>query len=347
MSAVAQGTVVEPAATAAVSSDHVLQVSQLSKRYGEQTVLEPLDFTLDRGEILGIVGPSGSGKSTLLQLINLLKRPTSGSIKLDGQELTTLNGRQLRLARRRIGMAFQSAALYSRRTARKNVSLPLEYMGVADRQIREITDHLIAQVGLTERADYYPGQLSGGQKQRVGIARALALSPSVLLADEITSGLDGRTSESILKLVARFRDELNLAVLLVTHEMDVIRSVADSVLFLHDGQLVDRGRTSELLRDADSLAGMQLHGLRGKPSAYDASVVEVVYGSPSVPTDWLSRLTRQLDSNVELLEASIEPLNGSSYGRARLRLADTAKHDDLLAALPDLDLLPVTVEREA
>jgi D-methionine transport system ATP-binding protein len=335
-----------PSGVGQVFADRVLEVHQLSKRYGEHTVLEPVDFTLNRGEILGIVGPSGSGKSTLLQLINLLKRPSSGSVKLDGQELTTLKSKQLRVARRKIGMAFQSAALYQRRTARRNVSIPLEYLGVAKHQVREVTDHLLEVVGLADRADYYPAQLSGGQKQRVGIARALALSPSVLLADEITSGLDPKTSDSILELILGLRADLNLAVLFVTHEMSVVRSVADSVLFLEAGRLVEHGRTSELLRDGDSVAGTQLHGLRGKAHTYHGSVVELIYSSPEVPTDWVSRLTCDLGTNIELLEASIEPLSGSSYGRARVRVADSSKHAALLERLPQLGLSEVKVSRQ-
>ena len=332
---------VEATLAPAATRGHVLEVADLSKTYGDHTVLHPLDFTLDRGEILAVVGPSGSGKSTLLQLINQIKRPTTGSVKLDGRELTTLSGRQLRLERRQIGMAFQSAALYSRRTARRNVSIPLEYLGVTDRQVREVSDHLLERVGLADRADYYPGQLSGGQKQRVGIARALALSPSVFLADEITSGLDPRTTESILRLIASLRDELDLAVILVTHEMSVVRAFADSVILLEEGHVVDRGRTSTLLRDVNSRAGAQLHGLRAALGAPDGGVLELLYTSETVPADWLSRLTRQLETEIDLLEASIERVGGSTHGRARIRVSDPAKHDALVALLPDLDLVPV------
>ena len=334
---------VEVAATVApaAAQGHVLEVARLSKTYGDHTVLHPLDFTLDRGEILAVVGPSGSGKSTLLQLINQIKRPTTGSVKLDGRELTSLSGGQLRLERRKIGMAFQSAALYSRRTARRNVSIPLEYLGVTDRQVREVSDHLLERVGLADRADYYPGQLSGGQKQRVGIARALALNPSVLLADEITSGLDPRTTQSILRLIASLRDELDLAVILVTHEMSVVRAFADSVILLEDGHVVDRGRTSTLLRDVDSRAGAQLHGLRATLGAPEGDVLELLYTSETVPADWLSRLTRQLDTEIDLLEASIERVGGSTHGRARIRVGDPSKHDALVALLADLDLAPV------
>jgi D-methionine transport system ATP-binding protein len=326
---------------APAARDHVLEATGLSKTYGEHTVLHPLDFTLDRGEILAVVGPSGSGKSTLLQLVNQIKRPTTGSVKLQGRELTTLSGAQLRLERRRIGMAFQSAALYQRRTARRNISIPLEYMGVTKRQVTEVTDHLLERVGLSDRADYYPAQLSGGQKQRVGIARALALNPAVLLADEITSGLDPATTESILGLLASLRDELHLAVILVTHEMGVVRSFADSVLLLGDGHVIDRGRTGTLLRDVDSLAGAQLHGLRPAPVDPDPRVVELIYTSTTVPPDWLSRLSRELDTDIDLLEANVEQIAGSAHGRARIRVGDSDKHDALLELLPTVDLATV------
>lgn len=338
-----------PAATPELASSeatggnpaHVLEVSQLSKTYGEYTALHPLDFTLDRGEVLAVVGPSGSGKSTLLQLINQIKRPSSGSVRLDGQELTSIGGSQLRQARRKIGMAFQSAALYSRRTARQNISIPLEYLGVTRRQIAQVTDHLLERVHLSDRADYYPSQLSGGQKQRVGIARALALSPSVLLADEITSGLDPKTSASILELVLSLRDEFDLAVVLVTHDMGVVRSFADSVILLEDAHVVDRGRTSTLLRDVHSRVGAQLHGLRSSREVHDGRVVDLIYTSTTVPADWMSRLTRELATNIDLLEANIEHVNGSAHGRATIRVGDADKYDALLELLPSVHLAAV------
>ena len=318
-------------------SARVLEVAQLSKSYGDHTVLHPVDFTLDRGEILAVVGPSGSGKSTLLHLINQIRTPTTGSVKLDGQELTTLRGKNQRLARRKIGMAFQSAALFQRRTARRNVAVPLEYLGVTDRQIKEVTDHLLERVGLSDRADYYPGQLSGGQKQRL---------PPVLLADEITSGLDPTTTESILQLIASLRDELDLAVILVTHEMSVVRTFADSVLLLEDGHVVDRGRTGALLRDVHSRAGAELHRLGTPLSTDDEQVVELLYTSTAVPADWLSRLTRELDTEIDLLDASIERVGGHAHGRVRIRVNDPDKQRELVELVPTLGLVAVGARDE-
>jgi ABC-type methionine transport system ATPase subunit len=215
---------------------------------------------------------------------------------------------------------------------------------VTDRQIKEVTDHLLERVGLADRADYYPGQLSGGQKQRVGIARALALNPPVLLADEITSGLDPTTTESILQLLAGLRDELDLAVILVTHEMSVVRTFADSVLLLENGRVVDRGRTGVLLRDIESRAGAELHRLGAPVAGDDDQVVELLYTSTTVPADWLSRLTRELDTEIDLLDASIERVGGHAHGRVRVRVADPAKHPALLDRAAALGLIAVVAD---
>ena len=307
-----------------------LRVENVSKRYGETTVLEPLSWSAAAGEILAVVGPSGSGKSTLLHLINFATKPTTGSIYLDDEELTTLGGPRLRDARRKIGTAFQSAALFQRRTVHANVSLPLEYLGVEKKQLVEHTAKLVDRVGLSDRAGYYPAQLSGGQKQRVGIARALALNPRVLLADEITSGLDPATTQSILELIKQLRDELELTVVLVTHEMDVVRQVADKVLYLENGKVVEYGSAAELLRNPSSYVGSHLlnwgHGAAGFAAHEDSvGLLDVLYVSGAVPRNWIGTLTTEFDTEVELLEALVESIRGEQFGRARIRISDTGK----------------------
>ncbi|GAC69232.1 methionine ABC transporter ATP-binding protein [Gordonia soli] len=311
-----------------------LQIDNVSKRYGDATVLEPLSWSAEKGEILAVVGPSGSGKSTLLHLINLSTRPSTGAIYLDGEDLTALGRRQLRDARRKIGTAFQSAALFQRRTVNANVSLPLDYLGVEKNEARAQTARLVERVGLADRADFYPGQLSGGQKQRVGIARALALNPHVLLADEITSGLDPVTTASILDLIKALRDELQLTVVLVTHEMDVVRAVADKVLYLENGKVVEYDTAAALLRDPASHVGSQLLNWGQGAEAFSAHVdpaglLDVLYVSDRVPRTWVSDLTVRFDTEVELIEALVEPIRDEQFGRARIRISDHAKIPDI------------------
>jgi D-methionine transport system ATP-binding protein len=325
----------------------IVRLEGVSKTYaGRQgepvTALNGIDLTVPQGSVLGVIGRSGAGKSTLIRLVNGLEKPTSGRVIVDGSDITALPESALRQARRSIGMIFQHFNLLSSRTAAQNIALPLEVAGYDKAAIQTRVEELLALVGLSDEKNRYPSELSGGQKQRVGIARALALNPSVLLADEITSGLDPRTTESILQLLTSIRDELDLAVILVTHEMSVVRAFADSVVMLEDGHVVDRGRTGTLLRDVTSHAGAQLHGLREAPGEPDGRVVEVLYTSDGVPADWLTRLSGRLDTEIALLEASIERVGGGTFGRARIRVADPAKHDAVLAALPTFDLVPVT-----
>jgi len=319
-----------------------LRVSDVSKTYGNTAVLEKLTWTAEKGEILAVVGPSGSGKSTLLNLINLSTRPTTGTIHLDGQDLTALGRRHLRVARRKIGTAFQSAALFQRRTVSANVALPLTYMSVNKPQARAQTARLLDRVGLTDRADYYPGQLSGGQKQRVGIARALALNPQVLLADEITSGLDPATTTAILNLIKELRDEFELTVVLVTHEMDVVREVADSVLYLENGRVVEYDTTRALLRNPASRVGAQLLSWGGEDasSAGDdrGRVLDLLYASDRVPGDWIGDLTARFDTRIDLVEALIERLRDEQFGRARIRIGDRTKVPEISSHLAALGI---------
>jgi D-methionine transport system ATP-binding protein len=301
----------------------MISLEQLTKVYGhgEQrtVVLDRLDFSVDAGEIFAVVGPSGAGKSTLAQCVNLLERPTSGSVLVNGENLSRLSEKQLRVARRRIGTIFQSDGLYSRRTAAANVALPLEYLGVTAGETRARVAELLDRVGLAEKAGHYPHQLSGGQRQRVGIARALALRPSVLLSDEATSGLDPDSTRSIVALLKELRDDLGLSILFITHEMDTVLQVADSVARLDHGRIVESGRIVDLLRDPASGLGRALRPARSHESAAaGASEWFVSYTSAAVPADWLSRLGDQLGSTVSLLGASIETVDGATVGHASI-----------------------------
>ncbi|TFD93316.1 ATP-binding cassette domain-containing protein [Cryobacterium lactosi] len=320
----------------------MISLEQLTKVYGhgdaQTVVLDRLDFSVDAGEIFAVVGPSGAGKSTLAQCVNLLERPTSGSVLVNGENLSQLSEKALRVARRRIGTIFQSDGLYSRRTAAANVALPLEYLGVTAAETRARTAELLDRVGLSNKAGHYPHQLSGGQRQRVGIARALALRPSVLLSDEATSGLDPDSTRSIVALLKELRDDLGLSILFITHEMDTVLQVADSVARLDHGRIVESGRIVELLRDPASGLGRALRPARSHESAAaDATEWFVSYTSAAVPTDWLSRLADQLGTTVSLLGASIETVDGATVGHASIGVTG-ADREHLIAVAHSLGL---------
>lgn len=301
----------------------MIEVNELTKVYGSgdsrTVVLDRLGFQVQAGEVLAVVGPSGAGKSTLAGCINLLEKPTSGSVVVNGEDLTVLGAKQLRVARRRIGTVFQASSLLSRRTAAENVALPLEYLGVTAAESRSRVAELLDRVGLAEHLDRYPFQLSGGQRQRVGIARALALRPSVLLSDEATSGLDPQTTQSVVALLRELRDDLNLAIVFITHEMDTVLRAADSVARLDHGRIVESGRLVDLLTDHRSDLGREL-----RPQRHDAPAREgdriwhVTYDSPNVPADWIGRLGVALGSPIAVLGASVQVVGGVTVGSATL-----------------------------
>jgi ABC-type methionine transport system ATPase subunit len=305
----------------------VIEVEKLGKIYGTgptaATVLDDVSFTVDPGEIFAVVGPSGAGKSTLAHCLNLLERPTSGKVVVNNQNLTELGTRALRDARRRIGTVFQSSSLLSRRTAAENVALPLEFLGVTKAQTRSRVAELLDRVGLTDRADLYPHQLSGGQRQRVGIARALALRPSVLLSDEATSGLDPQTTDSFLELLREVREELNLAVVFITHEMDTVVKVADSVGRLDAGRIVEKGSLVDLLTDSTSVLGRSLRP-RGTSAEPGQRSFELTYNSASVPADWISRIGSELSVPISVLGAAVQVVDGVSVGEITVSVPDEA-----------------------
>ena len=206
---------------------------------GPVEALRGIDLHITPGEVFGIIGRSGAGKSSLVRVINLLNRPTKGEVIVAGRDLTQLNDAQLRAARRDIGMVFQHFNLLSSRTVFDNAALPLELAGMDKAAIRERVSPLLELVGLSALADRYPSQISGGQKQRVGIARALAPSPSVILADEPTSALDPATTRSVLECLADINKRFNVTIVIVTHEMSVIRRLCDRAALLHQGKLLE------------------------------------------------------------------------------------------------------------
>lgn len=221
----------------------MIEISNLSKIYHtphqDILALDDVSLSVQRGEIFGIIGLSGAGKSTLIRCINMLEKPTRGSIIVDGQDINALNQRELRQARQKIGMIFQQFNLLSSRTVFDNVMFPLEIARVPREQARQRVGELLELVGITDKARVYPDQLSGGQKQRVGIARALANDPKILLSDEATSALDPQTTRSILKLLKDINAQLGLTILLITHDMNVIKQICDRVAVINESRIVE------------------------------------------------------------------------------------------------------------
>jgi D-methionine transport system ATP-binding protein len=227
---------------------NIIEVSHLTRQYGATPAVKGISFTLARGEVLGVIGRSGAGKSTLLRCLNGLERPDAGRIIIDGEDISGLSERQLRTIRQRIGMIFQHFNLLSAKTVLGNVTLPLKLTGVGREQRRLRGLELLDTVGLADKADAYPARLSGGQKQRVGIARALACDPILLLCDEATSALDPETTLSVLELLRGINRQFGLSIVLITHEMNVARQIADQVLVLANGSIVEDGTTQAVFK---------------------------------------------------------------------------------------------------
>ena len=228
----------------------MIKLSHIEKTYdspsGPVKALKGIDLEIARGEIFGIIGLSGAGKSTLVRCINMLERPTAGQVFVDGKELTKLTSSELREARKDIGMIFQHFNLLSSATVYENIAFPLKLAGVSAAKIEEKVRPLLKLVGLESKADQYPSQLSGGQKQRVGIARALASEPKVLLCDEATSALDPQTTKAILELIRDINRKLQLTVVVITHEMQVVKDICDKVAVIDKGVIAEQGSVIDI-----------------------------------------------------------------------------------------------------
>jgi D-methionine transport system ATP-binding protein len=292
------------------------------------SVLKGVSLSIRQGEIFGIIGRSGAGKSTLVRCLNLLETPTSGRVTVHGREITALSGAALREARRDIGMIFQHFNLLSSRTVYDNVAFPLELAGKSKAEIRTEIEPLLELVGLTDKTGRYPAELSGGQKQRVGIARALASKPSVLLCDEATSALDPETTKSILALLRDINKTLGLTIVLITHEMPVIKEICDRVAVLDQGEVAELGTifdvftapTAEVTRsfvrdvvDRDLPPGL-LERLRDTPTATSRPVIRILFTGPSANTPVIAEVVRKFDVLLNILQANVDAIQGSPYG---------------------------------
>ncbi|BCN43663.1 methionine ABC transporter ATP-binding protein [Prescottella equi] len=299
---------------------------------GEVTALRGVDLEIAEGEIFGIVGPSGAGKSTLLRCLNLLEQPTSGRIVLRGDDLSQLSGGGLRQARRRIGTVFQQFNLLHSRTVRANVEFPLELSGMDRTTRRARADELIELVGLGGKEKAYPSQLSGGQQQRVGIARALASNPDVLLCDEATSALDPDTTDQVLDLLVELNRSIGVTVVLITHELGVLRRICTSAARLDDGRIAETGRILDLVGTPGSALGAAIVPVGDDPSAgddADSALVTTIGDEAHGP--WLAQLVRKLDVDISVVGGRVEQVAGVTVGRLRLKFGSDAPRGDIEA----------------
>lgn len=305
----------------------MIQVENLAKVFGagpnEVRALDDVNLRVDRGEILAVVGQSGAGKSTLVRCLTLLEQPSSGKIIVGDKVITDLAESELRAARRAIGQVFQHANLLDNRTAKKNVEYPLEIAGwkKADRAKR--AQELLTLVGLGDRQHNYPSQLSGGQLQRVGIARALASNPDVLLCDEPTSALDPSTTEDLLDLLVKLRNELNVTILIITHDLAVVRRIADRVAVIEGGRIVDDGTVEAVAAHADSPLLSDL----GVESAKGDTQLQVSGGAAQAAIPFISKITRELDIEVALVSGGSHAIGDVHVVSATLGFHSAADRD--------------------
>jgi D-methionine transport system ATP-binding protein len=234
----------------------MISVRNLSKTFntpkGDIQVLTDINLEVERGDIFGIIGFSGAGKSTMIRCLNRLEEPTSGTVIIGDKNITSMNKDELREARKKIGIIFQDFNLFDSMTVYKNVAFPLKISGYPEGKMKERVHEILNLVDLSDKVDYYPAQLSGGQKQRVGIARALANEPDVLLSDEATSALDPQTTYSILELLRDINRKLNLTILLITHELDVVKYICNNMAVIEEGRIVEVGSTNSIFLNPKS-----------------------------------------------------------------------------------------------
>lgn len=310
----------------------------------EVKAVDGVTLTVEPGEILGVIGYSGAGKSTLVRLINGLDTATGGELLLDGTNIVGMPEKKLRSIRRNVGMIFQQFNLFSSRTAAGNIEYPLQLAGLGKEERKRRVQELLEFVGLAERGSNYPEQLSGGQKQRVGIARALATNPSLLLADEATSALDPETTHEVLELLRRVNRELGITIVVITHEMDVIRSIADKVAVMEAGKVVEYGSVYEVFSNPQTQVAQRFvaTSLRNTPDEHEAR--ELLNAAPGrlFTVDLredsgffgAAGKARQRGVSIQPVHAGITTLQEHSFGKMTVRLnGDDAAINEFLHSL--------------
>ena len=312
----------------------MIELRDLSKTYftaaGPVEALRNIDLTISDGEIFGIIGLSGAGKSTLVRCINLLEKPTSGEVLLDGKDLMKLSKKELLLARRDIGMIFQGFNLLEQRTVLKNVCYPLEIAGVKKQEAIRRAMELLEIVGLAEKAQVYPAQLSGGQKQRVAIARALATRPRYLLCDEATSALDPNTTGQILDLLERINREMGVTIVVITHEMKVVDRICHRVAVIDQSRIAETGRVSEVFANpqSDIARDLILQKSRQVPDTFGGERLRIVFDGTTASKPVISDLILSCQAPLNIVFADTREVNGAIYGHMIVTLPDDTKQSE-------------------
>ena len=297
-------------------TEAIIQIQNLEKRFRSKNTevyaLQGINLTIRKGDIFGIIGKSGAGKSTLVRCINMLERPTGGSVMFEGRDMCRLGSRDLQIARRSMGMIFQQFNLLMQRTAEENICFPLELAGVKKDAARERARELLELVNLSDRAQSYPSQLSGGQKQRVAIARALATNPKILLCDEATSALDPATTESILSLIKDINRRLGITAVIITHEMSVIEKICNQVAIISHGRIAETGSVEEVFFHPQTEEARQLvipEALQDMPHNGRSSFEPVI-----------SNLVLECGAPVNIMFADTRDIGGTAFGQMVLQL---------------------------
>lgn len=298
----------------------MITIKNLNKFYGSTKVLNDISIDIKEGEIFAIVGHSGAGKSTLLRCINGLEDYSDGSLRVNDKEIKTLDKNSLREFRKNIGMIFQHFSLIQRKTVYENVALPMQLWGYSKSEIDKKVNDLLALVGLENKLNSYPSQLSGGQKQRVAIARALTLDPEVLLSDEATSALDPNTTTSILNLLKEINEKLNITIVIVTHEMEVVKQIAQKALLLEHGNIIGFDDTEELFLKPDE----KMKYFLGESEVVPAQGVNIKLYFPkdNAYQSFITKMARELDMDFNIVWGKLEEINTHIVGNMVINIEE-------------------------
>ncbi|QEK12993.1 methionine ABC transporter ATP-binding protein [Crassaminicella thermophila] len=304
----------------------MIKIDNLSKVYtkgrNKVVALKDINLRIDKGDIYGIIGLSGAGKSSLIRCINRLEEPTNGDIWVNGINLVTLKNKELRKARKKIGMIFQNFNLLHSKTVFENIAFPLKLVKTPEKIIKERVSELLELVELSDKANVYPSQLSGGQKQRVGIARALANNPDVLLCDEATSALDPKTTKQILNLLKNINKEFGLTIVVITHEMEVIKEICNRVAILEGGYIIEEGHTIDIFsKPGNNVTKHFVDQEQNLPKQYlKGKILNLSFTDGSAGDPIISKLIRKFDIDVNILSGKIEYIQEKPIGKLTIQI---------------------------
>lgn len=338
----------------------MITLKNINKRFKTKantiTAVDNVSLSIDEGEIYGIIGYSGAGKSTLIRMLNGLEKPTTGEVLINGEDLSKLSRKDLRERRQNIGMIFQHFNLLWSRTVKENILFPLEIAGVAKELRSERADELIRLVGLEGRGDAYPNELSGGQKQRVGIARALANDPKILLCDEATSSLDPQTTEDVLDLLLDINKRLNLTIVVITHEMNVIRKICERVAVMENGNVIEEGSVVDVFKNPQNIATKNFIRQDSDPDVEstdevfealiaqypNGKILHLKFHGGGAQAPIISTVSRQYDVDVNIIQGNIQTTQDTLIGSLYVQLLGA--EENIAQAIEEFNRMRVETE---